>query len=188
MRVTEEEAKKAVETLIIWAGDDPTREGLSETPKRVVNAYREWFSGYDKDPIAILERTFEDSGGYNEVVILKEIRVESYCEHHLVPIVGVAHVAYIPNGKVVGISKLARVVELYSKRMQIQEKLTSQIADAIENVLSPLAVCVVIEAQHLCMTTRGVKQPNVSMTTSSMRGLFRTDVSARSEVLSLIKE
>ena len=174
-------------TLIRWAGDDPRREGLLGTPDRVVRAYEEFFAGYSEDPFEVLGRTFEETGGYDELVVLSDIRLESHCEHHMVPIVGRAHVAYLPDKRVVGISKLARVVELYAKRLQIQEKLTAQIANTIQHVLEPQGVAVVIEAAHQCMTTRGVHKPGVTMTTSRMLGVFRDNPETRREFLSLIK-
>ena len=186
-RPTMEEAEEAVQTLIRWAGDDPTREGLIGTPNRVVRSYREFFGGYDQDPVQMLERVFEETDGYDEMVILKNIRMESYCEHHMVPIIGKAHIAYLPNNRVVGISKLARVMEAYAKRLQIQEKLTSQIANTLQEVLQPLGVAVVIEAAHQCMTTRGISKPGVSMVTSRMLGAFRTDAQTRKEFLSFIR-
>lgn len=184
---TEQEAKKAVETLIRWAGDDPNREGLLETPKRVIHAFNEFFAGYQQDPRDILAKTFEEVADYDEIVLVKNIRLESYCEHHMAPIVGTAHIGYLPNQCVVGISKLARVVDLYAKRLQIQEKLTSQIASAIQDVLQPKGVAVVIDACHHCMSTRGVHKESSSTVTSKMLGLFRDDPRARAEFLSLIK-
>ncbi len=181
-----EEAEAAVRTLLRWAGDDPAREGLRDTPKRVVKSYKELFSGYAVDPVSLLERTFEEVEGYDEIVLLRDIRLESYCEHHMVPIIGRCHVAYLPNQRVVGISKLARVVDAYAKRLQIQEKLTVQIAGTIDQVLQPLGVGVVIEAGHQCMTTRGVHKPGVSMVTSRMLGAFRNDFATRRELLSMI--
>lgn len=181
-----EEAEAAVRTLIRWAGDDPTREGLRETPRRVVNAFREFFAGYEADPVEILRRTFEEIDGYDEMVLLRDIRFESHCEHHLAPIIGRAHVGYLPHRRVVGISKLARVVDAYARRLQIQEKLTVQIASAIRDILEPKGVAVVIEAAHQCMTTRGVHKPGVVMTTSSMLGAFREDPSTRREFLAMI--
>lgn len=181
-----EEAEEAVRTLLRWAGDDPTREGLVDTPKRVAKAFEEWFAGYDTDPVEMLNRTFEEVEGYDEMVVLRDIRFESYCEHHMAPIIGKAHVAYLPKSRVVGISKLARVVEAYAKRLQIQEKMTAQIANVLDEVLQPLGVAVVIEAQHQCMTTRGVHKPGVAMVTSRMLGAFRTDRETRREFLSLI--
>jgi len=185
-RPTREEAEAAVATLIRWAGDDPTREGLVDTPGRVARAYREWFAGYDVDPHAYLERTFEEVDGYDEMVVLRDIRFESYCEHHMAPIIGMAHVGYIPAGRVVGISKLARVVESYAKRMQVQEKMTAQIAHTIESVLQPRGVAVVLEGEHQCMTTRGVHKHGVSMVTSRMMGLFRKDPRTRQEFMTVI--
>ena len=185
-RPTAEEAEAAVRTLLRWAGDDPTREGLRDTPRRVVKSYKELFGGYAIDPVALLERTFEEVDGYDEIVLLRDIRLESYCEHHMVPIIGRCHVAYLPNRRVVGISKLARVVDAYSKRLQIQEKLTVQIATTIDEVLQPLGVGVVIEAGHQCMSTRGVHKPGVSMVTSRMLGAFRTNPSSRRELLAMI--
>ncbi|MCZ4282234.1 GTP cyclohydrolase I FolE [Kiloniella laminariae] len=186
IRPTREEALSAVETLLRWAGDDPSREGLLGTPDRVVRSYQEFFAGYDVDPNELLERTFEEVEGYDEIVLLRDIRFESHCEHHMAPIIGKAHVAYLPNNRVVGISKLARVVEAYAKRLQIQEKMTAQIANAINDVLQPKGVAVVIEAAHQCMTTRGVHKSGVTMVTSRMLGLFRTNPSTRREFLSLI--
>jgi len=181
-----QEAEEAVRTLIRWAGDDPAREGLLGTPDRVVRSYEEFFAGYGEDPVELLKRTFEETDGYDEMVLLKDIRFESHCEHHMVPIIGRAHVAYLPKSRVVGISKLARVVEVYAKRLQIQEKMTAQVANTIDEVLQPLGVAVVIEAQHQCMTTRGVHKPGVSMVTSRMLGAFRTDASTRREFLAMI--
>jgi GTP cyclohydrolase I len=183
---TREEAEEAVRTLLRWAGDDPTREGLLDTPARVVRSYEEFFSGYAIDPVALLERTFEETDGYDEIVLLRDIRLESHCEHHMVPIIGRAHVAYLPHRRVVGISKLARVVEAYAKRLQIQEKLTAQIANTIQQVLQPLGVAVVIEASHQCMSTRGVHKSGVTMVTSRMLGAFRDNPSTRREVLAMI--
>ncbi|KIL97459.1 GTP cyclohydrolase I type 1 [Paramagnetospirillum magnetotacticum MS-1] len=181
-----EEAEEAVRTLLRWAGDDPDREGLVGTPDRVVRAYEEFFSGYDLDPTEILHRTFEETDGYDEMVLLRDIRLESHCEHHVVPIIGKAHVAYLPNRRVVGISKLARVVEIYARRLQIQEKLTAQIANTINDVLQPKGVAVVIEAAHQCMTTRGIHKPGVTMVTSRMLGAFRDDPATRREFMALI--
>jgi GTP cyclohydrolase I len=183
---TRAQAEEAVRTLIRWAGDDPGREGLADTPSRVVRAYEEFFAGYHEDPEDILRRTFEETDGYDEMVVLRDIRLESHCEHHMVPIIGNAHVAYLPGKRVVGISKLARVVETYARRLQIQEKLTAQIANAIQDVLSPRGVAVVIEAAHQCMTTRGVRKPGVTMVTSRMLGAFRDDPSTRREFMALI--
>lgn len=183
---TLEEAMEAVKTLISWAGDDPTREGLVDTPKRVTKAYNEFFSGYDASPDEVLQRTFEEVGGYDEMIIVKNVRLESHCEHHMVPILGKAHVAYIPDKRVVGISKLARVVDIYAKRLQTQETMTFQIADTIERVLKPKGVAVVVDAAHQCMTTRGVHKAETSTVTSHMLGVFREDHRARSEFMSLI--
>ncbi|MBX6375634.1 MAG: GTP cyclohydrolase I FolE [Acetobacteraceae bacterium] len=185
-RPSREEAEAAVRTLLRWAGDDPDREGLRDTPARVVRAYEEFFSGYAEDPVALLTRSFEETEGYDEMVVLRDIRLESHCEHHMVPIIGRAHVAYLPAGRVVGISKLARVVEAYAKRLQIQEKLTAQIANTIQDVLQPKGVAVVVEAAHQCMTTRGVHKHGVTMVTSRMLGAFRDDPSTRREFLSII--
>jgi GTP cyclohydrolase I len=185
-RPSRAEAEEAVRTLIRWAGENPGREGLAGTPDRVVRAYEEWFAGYDEDPEELLKRTFEEAGGYDEIVLLRDIRFESHCEHHMVPIIGKAHVAYLPRHRVVGISKLARVVEVYAKRLSIQEKMTAQIANTIDQVLQPLGVAVVVEGEHQCMTTRGVHKPGVSMVTSRMLGAFRTDPSTRREFLSMI--
>ena len=183
---TQAEAEAAVRTLLRWAGEDPAREGLVDTPRRVVEAYRDWFSGYTVDPAAYLRRTFEEVAGYDELIVLRDIRFESHCEHHMAPIIGRAHVGYLPTDKVVGISKLARVVETYARRFQVQEKLTAQIAHCIEGVLKPRGVGVVIDATHQCMTTRGVHKSGVSMVTSQMLGSFREDPSTRSEFLRLI--
>ena len=185
-RPTRAEAEAAVRTLLRWAGEDPEREGLRGTPGRVVRSYEEFFSGYDVDPIALLERTFEETDGYDEIVLLRDIRVESYCEHHMVPIIGRAHVAYLPHRRVVGISKLARLVDAYAKRLQIQEKLTAQIANTINEVLQPRGVAVMIEAGHQCMTTRGIHKPGVAMVTSRMLGAFRDDPSTRRELLAMV--
>ena len=185
-RPTRQEAEQAIRTLLRWAGDDPAREGLIDTPARVARAYEEFFAGYAVDPVALLERTFEETDGYDEIVLLRDIRLESHCEHHMVPIIGRAHVAYLPHRRVVGISKLARVVEAYARRLQIQEKLTAQIANTIQQVLEPRGVAVVIEAAHQCMTTRGVHKPGVTMVTSRMLGAFRDDASTRRELLAMI--
>lgn len=185
-RPTQAEAEDAVRTLLRWAGDDPTREGLLDTPKRVVKAYREWFSGYDDDPAEYLARTFEEIDGYDEMVLLRDVRFSSFCEHHMAAITGTAHIGYLPDRRVIGISKLARVCESLSRRLQIQETLTSQIAHCISDVLKPLGVGVVIEARHHCMTTRGVQKPEVSMVTSCMLGTFRSDASTRREFLTLV--
>ncbi|MEO1251209.1 MAG: GTP cyclohydrolase I FolE [Pseudomonadota bacterium] len=188
VRTAEERARalEAVKELIRWIGDDPNREGLKDTPKRVVDAYLEYFVGYEENPELYLQRTFEQVGGYDEIVLLKDIPFQSHCEHHMAPIVGKAHVAYLPTDKVVGISKLARVVKAYAKRLQVQERLTAEIADCIQTVLEPQGVAVVIEASHACMTARGVETPGVSMTTSRMMGIFREDEKARQEVMRLI--
>ncbi len=183
---TREQAEEAVRTLLRWAGDNPEREGLLDTPGRVVRAYEEWFQGYDVDPLDYLKRTFEEVGGYDEMVVLRNIPFESYCEHHVAPIIGKAHVGYIPTDRVVGISKLARVVHGYAKRLQVQEKLTAQIAQAIIEVLQPQGVAVVIEASHQCMTTRGVHTHGTTMVTSQMLGLFRRDPRTRQEFLNMI--
>ncbi|MCZ8147215.1 MAG: GTP cyclohydrolase I FolE [Roseomonas sp.] len=185
-RPTQEQAEQAIRTLLRWAGDNPTREGLLDTPKRVAKAYREWFCGYEEDPVELLARSFEETDGYDEMVLLRDIRLESTCEHHMAPILGRVHVAYLPSGRVVGISKLARVVEAYAKRLQIQEKMTAQIANTINDVLKPKGVAVVVEAAHQCMTTRGVHKPGVTMVTSRMLGAFRDDPSTRREVLAMI--
>lgn len=186
MKPTREEAQNAVRTLLRWAGDDPDREGLCDTPRRVVRAYEEFFRGYATDPRELLERTFEETDGYDEMVLLRDIRFESHCEHHMAPIIGRAHVAYLPLRRVVGISKLARLVDAYAKRLQIQEKMTAQIANTIAKVLEPAGTAVVIEAAHQCMTTRGVHNPGVTMVTSRMLGAFRKDPSTRREFLSMI--
>jgi GTP cyclohydrolase I len=183
---SKEEALKAVRTLISWAGDDPDREGLIETPDRVVRSYKEFFSGYEEDPEKVLGKTFEEVEGYDEVVIVRNIRVESHCEHHMVPIVGVAHVGYIPNKTVVGISKLARVVDIYGKRLQTQETMTALIADTIDRVLEPKGVAVVIDANHECMSTRGIHKTESSTITSRMLGSFRDNVETRAEFMNLI--
>lgn len=185
-RPSREEAEKAVHTLIRWAGDDPAREGLLDTPSRVVRSFEEFFAGYHADPAELLKRTFDETDGYDEMVVLRDIRFESHCGHHLVPIIGKAHIGYLPNKRVVGISKLARVLEAYAKRLQIQEKMTSQIANTIQDVLQPKGVAVVIEAAHQCMTTRGVHKPGVAMMTSTMLGVFRSDEKTRREFLAMI--
>ena len=185
-RPSRDQAEDAVRTLIRWAGDDPTREGLVDTPSRVARAYEEFFAGYDEDPSEILRRTFEETDGYDEMVLLRDIRLESHCEHHMVPIIGKAHVAYLPGNRVVGISKLARIVDIYARRLQIQERLTAQIANTLQDVLNPRGVAVVIEAAHQCMTTRGVRKPGVTMVTSRMLGAFREDQSTRREFMALI--
>jgi len=184
--VSQAAAEEAVRTLLRWAGEDPRREGLRDTPKRVVEAYRDWFAGYEVDPRAYLKRTFEEMAGYDEMVVLRDIEFESHCEHHMAPIIGKAHVGYLPRKKVVGISKLARVVDVFARRFQVQEKMTAEIASCIEEVLQPRGVGVVIEAAHECMTTRGVHKRGVSMITSKMLGAFRTDARTRSEFLTFI--
>ncbi|MGF6479037.1 GTP cyclohydrolase I FolE [Paraburkholderia sp. JPY419] len=183
---TLDQAEEAVRTLIRWAGDNPEREGLIQTPARVARAYREFFSGYESDPMQILATTFSEVDGYDEMVVLKDIRFESYCEHHMVPIIGRAHVAYLPEHRVIGISKLARLVDVYAKRLQIQEKMTVQIADALNTVLQPKGVAVILEAAHQCMSTRGVHKPGASLVTSRMLGAFRDDPSTRREFLSIV--
>ena len=183
---TREEAERAVRTLLLWAGDDPRREGLVDTPERVARAFEDWFAGYQEDPVQILQRTFAEIEGYDEMVVLRDVRVQSHCEHHLAPILGRAHIGYIPDKRVIGISKLARVVDAYAKRLQIQEKLTAQIANCIQEVLEPRGVGVVVEAEHQCMTTRGIQKPGTSLITSRMLGLFRRNDATRREFLSLI--
>ena len=185
-RPTREDAEEAVRVLLRWAGDNPSREGLADTPARVVRAFEEFFAGYAVDPVALLQRTFEETDGYDEIVLLRDIRVESHCEHHMLPIVGRAHVAYLPRRRVVGISKLARVTEAYARRLQIQEKLTAQIANTINEVLQPRGVAVVIEAEHQCMSTRGVHKPGAGMVTSRMLGAFRDDPATRRELFAMI--
>jgi GTP cyclohydrolase I len=184
--VTRAEAEAAVRTLLRWAGEDPGREGVLDTPERVVRAYEEYFAGYREDPADVLERTFEEHEGYDEIVVLRNIRFESHCEHHMAPMVGKVHVAYRPRSRVVGISKLARVVDIFARRLQIQEKLTTQIADTINDVLEPRGVAVVIEAEHHCMTTRGIHRPGTIMVTSRMLGAFRTNPTTRREFLTMI--
>ncbi|MEQ8247274.1 MAG: GTP cyclohydrolase I FolE [Alphaproteobacteria bacterium] len=186
-RPTREEAEAAVRTLISYAGDDASREGLLGTPDRVVRSYDEFFAGYFDDPVQILERTFEETDGYDEMVILRDIELASHCEHHMVPILGRAHIAYLPNKRVVGISKLARVLDVFAHRLQIQEKLTSQVANTINEVLQPRGVGVIIEAAHQCMTTRGVNKPGVTMVTSTLLGCFRDDPTTRQEFLSMVR-
>ena len=185
--VTREQAEDAVRTLLSWAGEDPKREGLLDTPKRVVEAYGDWYSGYHDDPREFLERTFKEVAGYDEMIVLRDIEFESHCEHHMAPIIGKAHVGYLPNGKVVGISKLARVVDVYARRFQVQEKMTAQIAQCIQDVLQPLGVGVVVEGAHECMTTRGIHKRGVSMVTSKMLGNFRDDARTRAEFLRFIQ-
>jgi GTP cyclohydrolase IA len=185
-RPTRAEAEAAVRTLIRWAGDDPDREGLRATPSRVVRAYEEWFAGYNDEPQDYLKRTFEETGGYDEVVVLRDIRFESHCEHHIAPIIGRMHIGYLPRNRVVGISKLARLVEVYARRLQIQEKLTAEVAACLDAVLKPHGVAVVTEATHQCMTTRGVHKPGVTMVTSRMLGVFRDHAETRQEFLAAI--
>ncbi len=185
-RPSRAEAEAAVRTLIEWAGDNPNREGLIGTPERVVRAYEEFFAGYNDDPAALLATTFEETDAYDEMIVLRDIRLESYCEHHIVPILGKAHIGYLPAGRVVGISKLARLVEVFARRLQIQEVLTAQIADTIQRVLAPRGVGVVIEAAHQCMTTRGIRKPGVSMVTSRLLGAFRDDPATRREFLAMV--
>ena len=185
-RPSRRKAEQAIETLLLWAGEDPRREGLIDTPSRVATAYEDWFSGYREDPVKFLERTFEEVEGYDEMIVLRDITFESHCEHHMAPIIGVAHVGYLPSNKVVGISKLARVVEAFARRFQVQEKLTAQIANCIKDVLKPRGVGVVIDASHQCMTTRGIHKSGVSMVTSQMLGAFRKDARTRAEFLTMI--
>jgi GTP cyclohydrolase IA len=185
--LSQEDAEAAVRTLIQWAGDDPDREGLLDTPKRVAKAYRELFSGYDADPRQYLERTFEEVGGYDELVVLRDIRVVSFCEHHMLPFLGRAHVGYLPSNRVVGISKLARVVNGFSRRLQIQEKLTAEIAEAIQDILKPKGVGVVVVSEHSCMTMRGVNTPGSRLTTSSLLGVVRDDQRTRQEFMELVR-
>ena len=185
-KTSENQALEAVKTLIKWAGDNPQREGLKETPKRVIKSYKDFFSGYNSDPREILSKKFKEVEGYDEIIILKNIRLESHCEHHMVPFIGTAHVGYLPKNKVVGLSKLARLVEAFAKRLQIQEKLTAQIANAIDEVLQPKGVGVIIEASHLCVATRGIHKPDSKMVTSRMLGTFRSDQATRKEFLELV--
>ena len=185
-RPNREDVEKAVHTLLLWTGDDPDREGLIDTPARVANAYEEWFAGYKEDPESYLSRTFEEVEGYDEMIVLRNIRFESHCEHHLAPIIGRVHIGYLPDKKVVGISKLARVVEAYARRLQVQEKLNAQIANCIQGVLEPKGVAVVVEATHQCMTTRGVHKTGVTLVTSNMLGAFRQDPMTRREFLTII--
>ena len=180
------QAEQAVHTLLLWAGEDPRREGLLDTPVRVAKAYEDWFSGYKQDPVRYLKRTFEEVNGYDEMIVLRDIAFESHCEHHMAPIIGKAHVGYLPRNKIVGISKLARVVDAFARRFQVQEKMTAQIANCIEDVLNPKGVGVVIEAVHQCMTTRGIHKSDVSMVTSQMLGTFRSDARTRAEFLRMI--
>lgn len=185
-RPSADEAKEAVRTLIRWAGDDPSREGLIDTPQRVIDAYREFFAGYEENPEEVLAKTFEEVADYDEIVLLKNMDFESHCEHHMVPIIGKAHIAYLPDKKVVGISKIARLLDVFAKRLQTQELMTKDIADTLERVLEPKGVVVIIDAKHECMTTRGVHKANTSTVTSQMRGRFRSDQKSRMEVLQLI--
>jgi GTP cyclohydrolase I len=185
-RPSRKEAEQAVKTLLLWAGEDPAREGLVDTPRRVAEAYQDWFSGYKEDPVRFLKRTFEEVDGYDEMIVLKDITFESHCEHHMAPIIGMAHVGYLPNNKVIGISKLARVVDAFARRFQVQEKLTAQIANCIQDVLKPKGVGVVIDASHQCMTTRGVHKSDITMVTSQMLGTFRKDARTRDEFLRII--
>jgi GTP cyclohydrolase I len=186
LRPTRAEAEAAVRTLIAWTGDDPSREGLLDTPVRVVDAFEEYFSGYRLDPIDVLSRTFEEAGGYDDLVMLRDIRVESHCEHHMAPFLGVAHVAYLPRGRILGLSKIARVVEIFAKRLQTQETLTAQIAGAIEDALKPRGVAVLIEAEHQCMSMRGVRQPGVKTITTRFTGALDTDTSYRDRFLQMV--
>lgn len=186
LKPSRDDAEEAVRTLLLWAGEDVQREGLVDTPARVARAYEDWFSGYTKDPVSFLKRTFEEVDGYDELIVLRDIEFESHCEHHMAPIIGHAHIGYLPDRKVVGISKLARVVEAFARRFQVQEKMTAQIANCIQDVLHPKGVGVVIEATHQCMTTRGVHKSNVSMVTSQMLGTFRKDARTRAEFLRMI--
>jgi len=183
-----EEAMEAVKTLISWAGDDPSREGLIETPKRVVKAYEEFFAGYEQDALKVLGKTFEDVNGYDDIVFLRDINIDSHCEHHMVPIAGKAHVAYLPKNKVVGISKLARVIEIFSKRLQTQETMTMQIIKTIDEALEPFGTAIMIDAKHQCMTTRGINKPNVSTITTKFSGLFAEDTELRNRFMQLVKE
>ncbi len=187
-RPTRQEAEDAVRTLLAWTGDDPTREGLLDTPKRVVNAYREFFSGYEQDADAALSRTFRDVGGYDDIVLLSNIDMNSHCEHHIIPFVGKAHIAYLPNEKVVGLSKLARVVEIYSRRLQTQETMTAQIAGSIERALEPQGVAVMIDAEHQCMSMRGVQKPGVSTITTQFIGVFKTDMALQARFIRLVRD
>ena len=186
-QVTEQQAEQAIRTLLRWAGDDPSREGLRDTPRRVARAWREWCAGYTQDPTAYLSRTFEEVAGYDEIIVLRDIDFESHCEHHMAPIIGRVHVGYLPRNRVVGISKLARVVDAYAKRLQVQEKLTAQIAQCIQDTLQPHGVGVIVEASHECMTTRGVHKRGVGMVTSTLLGSFRSDPSTRQEFMRLVR-
>ena len=186
IKISENQALEAVKTLIRWAGDNPEREGLKETPKRVIKSYKDFFSGYNLDPREILSKKFKEVEGYDEIIVLKNIRLESHCEHHMVPFIGTAHVGYLPKNKIVGLSKLARLVEAFAKRLQIQEKLTAQIANAIDEILQPKGVGVIIEASHLCVATRGIHKPGSKMVTSRMLGSFRNNPATRKEFLDLV--
>ncbi len=186
LRPTQKQAEDAVRTLIAWAGDNPSREGLLETPKRVVNAYREFFAGYDADPAKILGKTFEEVEGYSDMVLLKDMRMESHCEHHMVPFIGTAHIAYIPNKRVVGISKIARLLDVFSKRLQTQETMTAQIAETLSSVLKAKGVAVLIDAKHQCMTTRGIHKISTSTTTKTMLGAFKNDPALENKFLTMI--
>lgn len=187
-RPSRQEAEEAVRTLIRWAGDDPTRDGLIDTPKRVVNAYNDFFSGYEQDPVEILSRTFDEDAGYDDIVMLRDIDINSHCEHHMIPFIGKAHVAYFPTGRVVGISKLARVVEIYARRLQTQETMTAQITGAIDEALAPKGVAVMIEAVHQCMSLRGVQKPNVATITTKFTGVFKTDAQLQNRFITLVKD
>ncbi len=188
VRPSREEAEEAVRTLIRWAGDDPSRNGLLDTPKRVVNAYNDFFKGYDQDPVKVLSRIFDEDSGYDDIVMLRDIDINSHCEHHMIPFLGKAHVAYFPTGKVVGISKLARVVEIYARRLQTQETMTAQITGAIDEALKPKGVAVMIEAVHQCMSLRGVQKPNVSTITTKFTGVFKTDQNLQSRFIDLVRD
>lgn len=187
-RPTRDEAEEAIRTILLWVGEDPNREGLRGTPGRVARAYEDWCSGYKEDPVEFLRRTFEEVDGYDEMIVLRDIRFESHCEHHMAPIIGRAHVGYLPDRKVVGISKLARVVEAFARRLQVQESMTAQIAHCIQDVLKPKGVGVIVEGEHQCMTTRGVRKQGVSMITSQLLGQFRSDPRTRAEFLSIIRQ
>ena len=188
IKPSRQQAEEAVKTLMAFVGEDVKRPGVLETPKRVVKAYEDWFSGYNEDPKEVLKKTFDELEGYDEIIMLRDIRIESHCEHHIAPFIGNAHVAYLPNKRVVGISKLARITNIFAKRMQVQEKLTSEIATCIQECLKPKGVAVVVEAQHECMTTRGVHMPGISMVTSKLLGKFRTDASTRREFYSMLNQ
>ena len=185
---TKDEAEEAVRTLLRWAGEDPSREGLLDTPKRVVKAYNEWFAGYKEDPESILAKTFSEVGGYSEAITLKDIRFESYCEHHMAPIIGLAHVSYLPENRVVGISKIVRLVNAYSKRLQVQEKMTAQIANSLQKILKPTGVAVILEGEHHCMCTRGVNKHNVSMITNFYTGEYKTNAKLKENFISQLRQ